>query len=181
MNRHTGATVLVTGLSLVLTGCGSTPPNGAPHASEAPSLIATPTLTVSAAEREGLAVYRGMWGAFVEAAKTSDPDAPDLRRYASDNALKLIVSSLYTNRDQGKVSKGPLVLDPKVTELRPPNEPSEATILDCVDSTNWLEYKASGELWDDKPGSKHRTTATVKRVDGVWKVSSFVLEGPATC
>ena len=42
---------------------------------------------------------------------------------------------------------------------------SEATILDCVDDTNWLEYKTSGERWDNKPGGKHRTTATVKAVD----------------
>jgi hypothetical protein len=46
-----------------------------------------------------------MWNAFVEAAKTSDPVAPNLRQYASDQALKLIASSLYTDRDQGRVTK----------------------------------------------------------------------------
>ncbi|TCB91672.1 hypothetical protein E0H26_25430 [Micromonospora zingiberis] len=122
-----------------------------------------------------------MWDAFVEAGKVSDPDAPGLRRFASDQALRLIVSSLHTNREQGKVIKGDLVLDPQVTEVKPAESPTEVTVLDCVDSTNWLEYKVSGGLWDDEPGGKHRTTATVKVTDGTWKVSSFILEEPGTC
>ncbi|MFC8849932.1 MULTISPECIES: hypothetical protein [unclassified Micromonospora] len=122
-----------------------------------------------------------MWDAFVEAGAVSDPDAPDLRKYASDQALKLIVNSLYTNRQQGKVTKGALTLSPKITGVKPDTTPTEAGVLDCVDSTNWLEYKVSGGLWDDKPGGKHRTTATVKVSDGAWKVSSFVLEESGTC
>ncbi|MER7273499.1 hypothetical protein ABT369_03485 [Dactylosporangium sp. NPDC000244] len=182
MNRHTGVVGLAGVLTLVLAACGSGTPEGKPSASAPSSLMPSASLAPSAAAgRDALVAYRGMWAAFVEAGKTSDADAPDLRKYASGNALKLIVSSLYTNRDQGKVSKGALMLDPKVTELKPSEAPTEATILDCVDSTNWLEYKASGELWDDKPGGKHRTTATVTRTDGSWTVSSFVLEGAATC
>jgi hypothetical protein len=123
-----------------------------------------------------------MWAAFVDAAKTSDPDAPSLRTYAADNALKLIVSSLYADRDQGKVAKGEVALDPKIKELKPAGSPTTATLVDCVDSTKWLEYKASGGLWDDKPGGKHRTTATVtKQADGTWKASAFTLEGSGTC
>ena len=52
---------------------------------------------------------------------------------------------------------------------------------DCVDDTNWLEYKKSGELWDNEPGGKHHNTATVTLTDGVWKVSSFTLEVKGTC
>jgi hypothetical protein len=118
-----------------------------------------------------------MWAAFADAAKTSDPDAPDIRKYASDNALKLIVGGLVMNRSQGKVVKGDVVLNPKATVV----SPTEETILDCVDATRWLEYKTSGELWDNKPGGKHKTIATVKNVDGTWKVSSFNLEGMGTC
>ncbi|GAA3346533.1 hypothetical protein GCM10020358_57880 [Amorphoplanes nipponensis] len=183
MDRRTGVVGLATALVIALAGCSSKEGNGGTPSNSvvpAPSPSASLPLSV-AAERDALVAYRGMWSAFVEAGKTSDPDAPDLRKYASDNALKLIVRSLYTDRDQGKVTKGPLRLDPKATESKPPDVPTEVKILDCVDSTNWLEYKKSGELWDKEPGSKHRTTATVKLTDGVWKVSSFILEGGATC
>ncbi|MDI6104366.1 hypothetical protein QLQ12_37825 [Actinoplanes sp. NEAU-A12] len=133
------------------------------------------------AERDALTAYRGMWSAFVEAAKTSDAEAPQLREYASDQALSLIVSGLLTDHAQGKITKGDLAVNPKATEVKPEQSPTEVTVLDCVDSTKWLEYKSSGELWDDEPGSKHRTTATVKRSDDTWKVSSFILEESGTC
>lgn len=172
---------LVVASALLGAGCSSDEPKTAP-ATQPPSPSATPSLGPSAAaERDALAAYRGMWNAFVEAAKTSDPVAPNLRQYASDQALKLIASSLYTDRDQGRVTKGDLVLNPQVTGVKPPQAPTEVTVVDCVDSTNWLQYKASGGLWDDKPGGKHRTTATVKSSAGTWKVSSFILEDSGTC
>lgn len=161
---------------LTLTACTSGDPGNEP--SIVPS-SPTPGASMSSTGTEDAAVaaYRGMWAAFAEAAKTSDPDAPDIRRYASGNALKLIVGGLVTNRSQGKVVKGDLVLNPKATVV----SPTEETILDCVDATRWLEYRANGELWDDKPGGKHRTTATVENVGGTWKVSTFNLEGTGTC
>jgi hypothetical protein len=168
------AIVLITAW-LTLAACTSGDPDGGPSAAP---LSGTPGVSASAsAEDAAVAAYRGMWAAFVDAAKTSDPDAPDIRKFASDNALKLIVGGLVTNRSQGKVVKGDVVLNPKATVV----SPTEETVLDCVDATHWLEYKTNGELWDDKPGGKHKTTATVKKVDGTWKVSSFNLEGTGTC
>src|SRR5205823_977330 len=110
------------------------------------------------------------------ASAVPDPDAPDLRRYATGDALKLVVGNLVIDRDQDKVAKGDVVLNPTVTALEPVDQPTQVTITDCVDATNWLEYKKSGELWNNEPGAKHHNTATVKLVDGAWKVSSFTLE-----
>lgn len=173
---------LVTVSALLAAGCSSDKPKSAPTSLAPASSSAAPSLEPSAAAaRDALVAYRGMWSSFVEAAKTSDAESPELRKYASDQALRLIASGLYTDRDQGKVTKGDLVLSPKVTQVKPTKAPTEVTVLDCVDSTKWLEYKASGGLWDDKPGGKHRTTATVKRSDGTWKVSSFILEDSGTC
>lgn len=111
----------------------------------------------------------------------SDPDAPDLRKYASDQAVRLIVNALYTNREQKEVILGELVLDPKVTTVTPTEDPIKATIVDCVNDENWLEHKASGGLANDEPGGRHRTTATVDRTAEGWRVSSFILEEAGTC
>ena len=95
--------------------------------------------------------------------------------------MKLIVGNLVIDRDQGKVAKGDVVTSPTVTALQPADKPTQVTITDCVDATNWLEYKKSGELWDNQPGGKHHNTATVTLTEGVWKVSSFTLEAKGTC
>lgn len=170
---------------LLGTGCSSNKSSGTPAKTSSPPSPTSPAPSTagpaSAAERDVLVAYRGMWSAFVEAGKTSDPDAPDLRKYASDDALTLIVGALYTNREQKEVILGEVVLDPRVTEVRPPDAPTEAAILDCVNDEKWLEYKLSGGLVDDIPGGRHRTTATVKRVNGEWKVSAFTLERSGTC
>ena len=50
-----------------------------------------------------------------------------------------------------------------------------------IDDTHWLDYKKSRGLWDNRPGGKHRTTATVVFASGQWKVSSFLLEDLGTC
>ncbi|WP_412736047.1 hypothetical protein [Krasilnikovia sp. MM14-A1259] len=167
---------------LVGAGCTSGKSDSSPNGTSSPTASSAPSLGPrAAAERDALAAYRGMWSTFVEAAKTSDAEAPELRKYASDQALRLIASGLYNDKKQGKITKGEVVLDPKVTEVKPEQVPTEVTVLDCVDTTKWLVHKASGELWDDKPGGQHRMTATVKQSDGAWKVNSFILEESGTC
>jgi hypothetical protein len=164
---------------MAVAGCGSdhvtrTTESSAPAVSHTPSAIPS---AQSQAEEAVLAAYKGMWDSFVEASKTSDPDAPDIRKYASDNALKLIVGALLKDRTQKKVTLGNVAIDPKVTA----SSATEATILDCVNDEKWLVYKASGGLVNDVPGGKHRTTAKVKKANGVWKVNSFKLEDSGTC
>jgi hypothetical protein len=172
----------VAAASMLFAGCSPgkhpTQPEQTPVASPSTAASLGPA---AAAQRDAVTAYRGMWDAFVAAGKTADPDAPDLRRYSSDQALRLIVNALYTDQQQKKVIKGDLKIDPKVTGSSPADAPTTVTILDCVDDTNWLVYKASGGLSDDTPSGKHHTTATVKRVGDGWKVSSFILKEAGTC
>ena len=180
MYRRTGVIGLAAALMLTPAGCHSGGPKGG-GVSASPAPPVSVSLAPSAAgERDALAAYRGMWDAFVDAAKTSDPDAPQLRQYATDNALKLIVGDLYTNRARQKVILGDLKIDPKVTAATPAEAPTEASIVDCVNDENWLEYKKSGGLVDHNPGGRHKTTATVKLTAAGWKVTRFVV-GDASC
>jgi hypothetical protein len=174
---------LVVTSAVLGAGCSSDKPKtAAVSASATPSVSASASLGPSiAAERDAINAYRGMWGAFVEAGKTSDPEAPDLRKYTSDQALKLISGSLYADRSNKQVTKGELLTDPTVTVLKPTDVPTEATIVDCVNDEKWLKYKASGGLLNDVPGGKHRTTATVKLTSEGWKVTSFILREKGTC
>lgn len=170
---------------LALVACSSD--GGSAATKPSPSLVLSPSPSVSlspadAAKRDALAAYRNMWTAFVAASRTSDPDDPDLRQYAQNQALRLIVNGLYTDRDQGKVGKGRVRLSPQVTSVKPAANPTTVMVTDCVDARNWLEYnKKTGQLWDNTPGGKHHTTATVKRTGDTWRVDSFFLKGAGTC
>lgn len=170
-----GVGVGLAAVLLLAGGCRADAPTMSP--TSVPASSAASSLT-SSPEQEALSAYRGMWAAFVEAGKTANPDAPDLRKYTSDDALKLIVNALVVNQSKQEVALGDVVLDPKVTEVK---SASEVAITDCVDARNWLTYKASGGLVDDEPGAKHKTTATVKLTPDGWKVSAFVLLGGGTC
>jgi hypothetical protein len=175
------ANLVVITLSLALGGCHAAG-GGQQTAPSASSTTSSPSPAPSAlAAADAVTAYRGMWTAVVAAATVPDPDAPDLRRYASGDALKLLVGNLVIDRDQGKVVKGDVDLSPTVTALEPAEHPTQVTITDCVDATNWLEYKKSGDLWNKEPGAKHHNTAILKLTDGVWKVSSFTLEKGGTC
>jgi hypothetical protein len=180
---HVGRAVAVALAGVVwLAGCGTT------HRSEGPSVADSLTASPSpspaasaAAASAALTAYRGMWSAFVEASKTANPDLPALRIYASGDALRLIVSALVNDQQIGRVAQGDVALAPRATAVTPVGMPTQVTVLDCVDATHWLEYKKSGGLWDNEPGGKHQTTATVTLAGGQWRVSSFLLKDLGTC
>src|SRR5438067_2126453 len=124
-----GAAVLIV-IAMALAGCHSGTTRGS-RSTQSPASPAPAPSAIAAAN--AIAAYQGMWKAVIEAAKVPDPDAADLRRYASDDALKLIVGNLVADRDQGKVVKGTLITNPTATAVQPPDHPTQATITDCVD------------------------------------------------
>ena len=164
---------------VVLAGCDKSTSTPAP--AESSISRASPTVSVDPTAEAALAAYRGMWDAWVEAGKTSDPDAEELRTYASGDALKTIVSALLTHREQGEVSLGEISIDPQIASVDSIGTPAVVAVSDCVNAEQWLMYKTTGELVDDEPGGKHNMTATVTPVDNLWKVTYFELGRSGTC
>lgn len=173
---------VVVAMGVVAAGCHSSGPSSRPSHSQTSAPSTTSSLSPSAAaERDALMAYRGMWDAWVEAGKTSNPDAPALRTYLSGEALKLIVGALATNQHNQYVTLGNVSISPTVSEVKPRETPTEATVRDCVNTENWLNNKASGGLVNDVPGGRRDMTATVSRMDGVWKVTTFQIGRVGTC
>lgn len=153
----------------------TTPPVSVTSASPTPS-------TEDKARNDVLTAYRGMWSDMSAAAVTSDSKSPLLARHATGPALTAIVESLYTDKKAGLVTRGHLVLDPRITSLDLNKQPTKAVISDCGDTSDWLKYKkATGAPQDDKPGGRHRISASVYGLNGSWKVVSFQLQGVGTC
>jgi len=140
-------------LLLLAAGCGG---EGKPKATASPSLRA-PTSSPSpadgpgAGEQQALAAYQGMWRAYSEAGRVGDPASAELRRYASGDALRALVSALEANKRQGLVSTGEIKTDPHVTKLVPTASPTRADIQDCLDTTTATRVKANGAPFKDTP------------------------------
>lgn len=186
--------VLTAGISAVvataaLTGCSRTaestaaptaPPTIASASTPAPTPPPSTTSARATADREAVAAYAGMLRIWADAAKTANPETPALREYTQGDALKFLTNLLFGMQLERKVALGAPGTSPAAIDARPVDVPTTVVIRDCLDSTRWLEYQASGELWDDKPGERHELKAVVKKTDAGWKVDAFVIRD-VTC
>jgi hypothetical protein len=135
-----------------------------------------------AARADAIAAYDAMWQDMAAASLTADYQSPRLAEHAAGNALSVLNRGVYVNQQRGIVVKGEPMTNPTVTGLEPADAPTTATISDCFDATNWLNYvAATGELEDDVPGGRHQTTATVTDMDGSWKVTELQVGAVDTC
>jgi hypothetical protein len=178
--------------AVMLAGCGSDgqgspePTAGSTPGAVTPAASASPVPVdpVAAAEQAVLAAYRGMWQAYQQAGQPpqADPDHPDLERYAAGDALAVLTDGLTDYRDQGLVFSGAPVLSPEVAELSPPDDPAEATVEDCSDSSGFEVVRADGGPYEDEPGGRRLITAEVEKVgEGTWKVTSFAVREVGSC
>jgi hypothetical protein len=107
--------------------------------------------------------------------------SPALPRHAAGMALQLIIDSLRKDKQDGVVTRGQPVLNPRVREASPVTRPTRVTVEDCGDDSSWLKYRASGELKNDVPGGRREMHAIVRNLDGVWKVVDFTVEATGSC
>lgn len=173
---------VVGAMALINAACGSGGPAGsAPIPQTAgPSGVASPQPADE--QRDALAAYVGMWQAMAKAGEVPDPDAPELRQYAAERALARIVDVLFTYQETGVVTRGAPVMNARVSGASPVEAPTEVTVVDCGDSTNWTKHdKATGELIENDPRGRRNITAVVKPVDGSWKVVSFDVGDIGSC
>ncbi len=185
MRRHgwsLGGTVAL--LALLATSACADGTSDAPASARPSPSPASPTASLTAAqvaERDALAAYRGMWEDWVAVAETSDYESPRMARHASGSALTLAYRAVYTNWQNGVVSKGSPGLNPRITAADPADRPERVTVVDCVDTTHWLNYKPDGSLQDDVPGGRSQSQALVLFRDDAWKVDQLVLQDKGTC
>jgi hypothetical protein len=156
-----------------VTGTSAVPTRSAPS---------SPTSPADLARQQALGAYSGMWRAMADAAVTSDWQSPKLVQYATGDALGVISRLLYTDHLNGVVTKGEPKLNPQVTNVDPPNDPTTVMVSDCGDDSGWLKYKTNGQLVDDVPGGRRSIIAEVKKQqDGSWKGTRFAVGDTGTC
>ena len=195
--RVVGAVATLAVSGVLLTACSGSSPGARPSTRSGPTVSTAPTLAsspapvdsltpsassvLSSAAASAVAAYDAMWQDMATAATTADYQSPLLAHHAAGDALSVLTRGLYTDKRLGLVVRGEPVMHPKVTQLLPEASPTKATIVDCFDDRNWLNYKASGGLQNNTPGGLHRTTAVVTDINGTWKVTELAAQGPGTC
>jgi hypothetical protein len=162
-------------------GCSSSSPPTHEPATPAPPATARSTQSPGDPHAQILAAYTSMWRAFAAAARTADYQPGPLEQYAEGNALTLLTHGLYVNHQHGVVIHGAPVLDPKVTGLIPPGNPSKATVTDCADDRHWLEYSTSGRPVAGASTGHRRIYAWLQLFGSTWKVTYVVVEKAGTC
>ncbi|MBI0293237.1 hypothetical protein JBE04_01680 [Streptomyces sp. PRKS01-29] len=118
-----------------------------------------------------------MWSDLAAVSAAPDPNAPRLRDHAMQGALELMKYGLRKAKKEKVVSKGTPHINPEVVTATT----DEVKLQDCVDGTDWLQYKLNGELKNDVPGSHFKVDARVHRNDNVWKVSYLYMHEAGTC
>lgn len=183
VRRRAAGAALIALTLLTMTACTDPPPTTTPSA--APSLAAPPTQSSPTPNADpktaALDAYSGMWKAYAKAGLTANPDEPNLPAHTADPALKMLRDALAGYRAKNQVFKGEYGSRPTVVETSPKDKPVAVVIADCLDSKNFLVYKANGELADDEPGGRRSTGATVHLQGGTWKVTSFAIREKGTC
>jgi len=187
------ASSLATAALIMLAGCGggsSGPPGptdtGLPGPTATRAASATPSPVpdldpAQAARQAALAAYRAMWDDWVAAAATSDFESTSLAHHASGSALDLITHSIFDDSRNKVVTKGRPVISPNATDVDSTAAPTRVKVVDCVDSTHWLNYKLNGQLQDTIPGGRSHTEALVVLAGGTWRVSQLAIQDNGTC
>ena len=127
-----------------------------------------------------MSTYRAYWKARVQALAEPTKSLPKaLTRYGSGAAVSDMNAAVLLFRQQGIELRGEPVLSPDVTEIAT----RKASIVDCVDSTNWKPVYAATGKSALAPGQAARTVmnASLTKTGDTWQVVTATVERDRTC
>ena len=156
-----------------------------PTQTTSPTPSPTPSVDPAIAEAEAaiLEVYQGYWDAKVASfADPTQPQDPNLERFAVDTALTDAQSTLFMMQQSGVAMVGAPSLSPVVSDIAL-GDTGTASIVDCVDLTNWQPvFTATGDS-AAAPDQTLRvpTESTAYFYDGRWTVRTSVVHRDTTC
>lgn len=191
--RASVTAALAGALLAAVTACSTTDPTPipTPTTAQTPTTTATPTPKpapsvdpeVAEAEAAVIAAYRGYWDGLVTSyADPARPQSPALAANSDDTALTDAQAALIQLQSSDIHLVGEPVLTPSVTSIDLSSAPT-ATIVDCVDASNWLPvFTSSGES-AAAPDQATRLTyeATAFRPEDRWLIRTVTVHRDQPC
>lgn len=183
--RGTAGAVALLAATALLAGCSSSDDTKtASSASPSSTASASPSPDPSQEAKDAiLAVYQGMWKETAKIYGSGSFKGTELTKYAGDKALaKVRVAAIYY-QDNDLVVKGEPKLSPKVTALSLGTDPKTATVVDCVDSTNFVpENKKTGKKSElEGDNRRHTQTSKVQWTGKQWLIIDSTIDKDSTC
>ncbi|WP_159399808.1 hypothetical protein [Streptomyces alboflavus] len=185
----TRAAAAVAGMCAVVlvAGCGGGDSDDS--AKEKPSSPAPSSAPPSAgpeqeARKQVLAAYRGMWSEQVKIYGSGSFKGTHLEKYAADKALSKVKAAAFYYQNNDLVVKGEPKLkdDPKVT-LTLGGTSKSATIVDCVDSTNFVPQNRRTGKKSQLDGDNRRKVQTSRAQygSGKWMITDSTIDKGSRC
>ncbi|MFE0547438.1 hypothetical protein [Streptomyces sp. NPDC058891] len=183
--RYAAALLLAASLAGA-SSCNAQQPNDSAQPAETPNArTASPSKPPSSSSRgeEALviAAYTDSWDAQTEAYRRASSAGTSLKKSTTLRALADVESDLSAMRKAGQVTIGRPVIHPRVIKVTSGEIP-QATVSDCVDTTNWaLVDKASRKKVPLPTGrlAKYITTASLEKWGTKWMVTKLTAQDRA--
>lgn len=180
--------LLVLLAAVLLMACSDDDPQAAPSTTTTRATAPTSTTTIEAqdpVESEITERYKRFWQARFEANQAPpNPDLPALRDLATGEQLGKVVAETRRNAQDGLALRRP---DPSVARSSVKIvkvDGDTATLQECVVDDGVVYRVSTGEVVDAKVAT-HNVEATMKRIDGAWRLAAARLvqrwEGVAGC
>lgn len=163
----------VAALGISGAACSSEHSSSSPSSSTTASTAPAETTTTVAAGSDAVAAYRAFWEDFLAASDPMDPESPRLAEHATGEQLAAVRSSFLAAKAAGNVIRGTYDLAPRIVSAGA----DTVVISDCYDDQTGVYSAANGARQEKDDPRRHLVTATVKYVDGVWKVAAVKHEG----
>jgi len=117
-----------------------------------------------------------MWNVVIDASQAGEADPGELGDYASGDALALMQQTLQGASDDGVTVVGEPMMDPEITDMP---DPETATILDCMDDSQWVEQ--GGETSSEEDDGPRKIDATATHDGLTWRISEMRIWEKGSC
>lgn len=163
-------------------GCSSHPQAPAAHVASPTATRMSAGSTLDPSAQAALASYQASWNAVDQAGSTANYRLPALAEYFHGQAYLLVSQNIFLYQKNGMVSRGAVVLHPRIVSEDFAAKPPTVTIADCVDDRHDLVYySATGKPIDDEPGGFRADSTVMTDLNGAWKATSLNVGAEGTC
>ncbi|MFF1871049.1 hypothetical protein [Kitasatospora herbaricolor] len=120
----------------------------------------------------------------IETFATGHADVQKQSKVTTGAAYDKIAADVIAAQGAGMVFKGTPVFKPEVTAVEVQGASSTATLVDCLDITNWKPIIAATGVDAAQPGQVLRyvvSATAVKTQDSAWRISEYTPDRSRTC
>ncbi|WP_190093021.1 hypothetical protein [Streptomyces melanogenes] len=171
--------MLLAGSLSALAGCsGSDSPASSKPSPTHTAVSRSASSTADAADAAIIAAYTGSWDAQTEAYSKASSAGTNLQKNTTFKALADVESDLVAMRKAGQVTTGRPVIRPRVVTVTHGRVPT-ATVVDCVDTTNWTLVDKASKRKVPLPTTRlitYVSTATLEQWGTMWMVTKLTAQ-----